>query len=160
MPFMRSGSVVVMGAITVAAVLSQQAMTRCSGCTLAAALLAGLVAFPRAVSAADTPWPGRPIRIVVAQAAGGPPDLIARFVSEPLGRALGTPVVVENRPGASGIIGVEHVARAAPDGHTLLIARSNCCRCTSWEGPVRGNSRQPRLVIFFTAMADSISSST
>ena len=111
-----------MGAITVAAVLGQQAMARSSLCTLAVALLASLVVSPGTVCAVDTPWPDRPIRIVVAQAAGGPPDLIARFVSEPLGRALGTPVVVDNRPGASGIIGVEHVARAAPDGHTLLIA--------------------------------------
>jgi tripartite-type tricarboxylate transporter receptor subunit TctC len=71
--------------------------------------------------AAEPAWPSRALRIVVAQAPGGPPDLIARFIAEPLGRALGMAVVVENRPGASGIIGVNAVAQAAPDGYTLLI---------------------------------------
>jgi len=70
----------------------------------------------------DAAWPSRPIRIVVAQAPGGPPDLIGRFVAERLTQALGSPVVVENRAGASGIVGVEHVARSAPDGYTLLVA--------------------------------------
>ncbi|MEO8136568.1 MAG: tripartite tricarboxylate transporter substrate-binding protein [Betaproteobacteria bacterium] len=71
--------------------------------------------------AAEDAWPTRPIRIIVAQAPAGPPDLVARFIAEPLGRALGVPVVVDNRPGASGIIGVTAGAQAAPDGHTLLI---------------------------------------
>ncbi len=73
------------------------------------------------VSATDTNWPTRALRIIVAQAVGGPPDLIARFVAEPLARALGVPVVVENRPGASGIIGVNAAAQAPHDGYTLLI---------------------------------------
>lgn len=67
-------------------------------------------------AAADGPWPSRTVRIIVAQAPGGPPDLIARLIAEPLGRALGVPVVVDNRPGASGIIGVDAAARATPDG--------------------------------------------
>ena len=71
--------------------------------------------------AADDPWPSRTVRIIVAQAPGGPPDLIARFLAETLGRVLGVPVVAENRPGASGIIGVNAAARATPDGYTLLI---------------------------------------
>ena len=73
---------------------------------------------PDDVSAA---WPTRPIRIVVPQAPGGPPDVIARYIAEPLGRAIGTTVVVDNRPGASGGIGLDHAARSAPDGHTLVI---------------------------------------
>jgi tripartite-type tricarboxylate transporter receptor subunit TctC len=67
------------------------------------------------------PWPARTVHIIVAQATGGPPDLIARFVAEPLSRALGVPVVVDNRPGASGIIGASAAAQATPDGYTLLI---------------------------------------
>jgi tripartite-type tricarboxylate transporter receptor subunit TctC len=66
-------------------------------------------------------WPVRAVRIVVPQAPGGPPDLIARFIAEPLGRAIGATVVVDNRPGASGSIGLDHAARSAPDGHTLAI---------------------------------------
>ena len=71
--------------------------------------------------AADAPWPARAVRIIVAQAPGGPPDLIARYVAEPLSRALGVPVVIDNRPGAAGIIGLGAAAQAAPDGYTLLI---------------------------------------
>jgi tripartite-type tricarboxylate transporter receptor subunit TctC len=71
--------------------------------------------------AADARWPARPLHIIVAQSPGGPPDLIARFIAEPLERALGVPVVVENRPGAAGIVGITAAAQAAPDGHTLVI---------------------------------------
>jgi tripartite-type tricarboxylate transporter receptor subunit TctC len=56
------------------------------------------------------------------QAPGGPPDLVARFIAEGLRRALGASVVVENRPGAGGIVGVDLVSHAAPDGNTLLLA--------------------------------------
>ena len=77
--------------------------------------LAGLV------SAEGASWPARPIRLVVAQAIGGPPDLIGRYLADRLGPALNTSVVVENRPGAGGIIGVDSVAHAAADGYTMLI---------------------------------------
>jgi tripartite-type tricarboxylate transporter receptor subunit TctC len=86
----------------------------------ACALLASAV--PATARAADVTWPSRPVRIIVAQAPGGPPDLIARYVAERLSRRLGSPVIVDNRPGASGIIGIAQAARAAPDGHTLVIA--------------------------------------
>ena len=77
--------------------------------------------FAHAALAAEAAWPARPVRIIVAQAPGGPPDLIGRYVAERLGRSLGTPVVVENRAGASGIIGIVEGARAQPDGHTLVV---------------------------------------
>lgn len=66
-------------------------------------------------------FPTRPIRIVVAFAAGGATDLIGRLIAERLSQSMGTPVLVENRSGANGNIGSEFVARADPDGHVLLL---------------------------------------
>jgi tripartite-type tricarboxylate transporter receptor subunit TctC len=66
-------------------------------------------------------WPTRPIRLIVPYGGGSAPDVIARVVAEELGPRLGQPIVVENRLGAGGKIGTEVVARAAPDGYTLLL---------------------------------------
>ncbi|MDB5379968.1 MAG: tripartite tricarboxylate transporter substrate binding protein [Rubritepida sp.] len=67
------------------------------------------------------PWPSRPVRIIVPLVPGGTTDVIARIIAEPLGRLLGQPVVVENRPGANGWIANEYVMRERPDGHTLIV---------------------------------------
>jgi len=86
---------------------------------LAVAGLAGTSAF-----AQDGAWPQRPVTLVVSAAAGGTTDLAARMISEPLAKALGQPVVVDNRPGGSGGIAAQVVARAKPDGYTLLVQYS------------------------------------
>ncbi|NGM23121.1 tripartite tricarboxylate transporter substrate binding protein [Roseomonas stagni] len=74
---------------------------------------------------AQTPWPSRPIRIVVPFPAGGGTDAVARALAERLAPRLGQAVIVENRAGSGGAIGSEAVARAAPDGHTLLMNGNN-----------------------------------
>ncbi|TFZ04806.1 Bug family tripartite tricarboxylate transporter substrate binding protein [Ramlibacter rhizophilus] len=66
-------------------------------------------------------WPSKPIRVVVNFPPGSSPDLLARAIATPLHQALGQPVVVENKAGASGIIGADQVAKATADGHTLLM---------------------------------------
>ena len=70
--------------------------------------------------AADT-YPVRPVRMIVPYATGGNADMQARYMAERLSEALGKQVVVDNRPGANGMIGMETVARSGPDGHTILL---------------------------------------
>lgn len=82
-------------------------------------LALALVSMPF-VARADT-YPSRTIRLVVPFAPGGPTDVMGRVIAGGLTNALGQPVVVENRPGGGGNVGVAHVARAAPDGYTLLV---------------------------------------
>jgi tripartite-type tricarboxylate transporter receptor subunit TctC len=85
------------------------------------ALMAALVAAP-AVTLAQSDFPNRPIRIVVPLAPGGTSDLLPRMVGEKLTQRWGQPVIIENKPGGALHLGTDAVARAAPDGYTLLLA--------------------------------------
>jgi tripartite-type tricarboxylate transporter receptor subunit TctC len=86
-------------------------------------LFAACVTASGAAHAAEN-WPSQPVRFIVPFPPGGPTDLMARLISEPLSKKLGTSVVVENRAGASGNIGSAAVAQAKPDGYTILLAAS------------------------------------
>ena len=83
----------------------------------AAALMLVVASVPAFAQA----WPNKSIRLVVAYAPGGVTDTVARLVAQPLSEALGQSIVVENKPGAAGMIGAEIVAGAPPDGYTLAM---------------------------------------
>ena len=88
-------------------------------------LFAAAVALAAHDATAQTTFPVRPVRMVVGFAPGGGTDIIARLVAQKLGERWGQAVMVDNRPGASGNIGAELVARSVPDGYTLLMAFSS-----------------------------------
>ena len=92
--------------------------------TAAAASLTTAV-MPQGGFAAETTWPTRPVRLIVPYAAGGGTDFFARLAGTAMSATLGQQIVVENRPGAGQQIGVNAVAKAAPDGYTLLMATSS-----------------------------------
>ncbi|WP_256988557.1 Bug family tripartite tricarboxylate transporter substrate binding protein [Bordetella genomosp. 9] len=83
--------------------------------------IAALLSIPCAASAADD-YPTMPIRLIVPYTAGGGVDLIARLMAERLHDTLGTSIIVENKPGASGMIGANYVSKAKPDGYTILLS--------------------------------------
>ena len=87
---------------------------------LCAVAINGAAVFP----ASSQTYPSRPIQVIVAYAAGGTGDIVARSISDRLGAVLGQSVVVENRAGASGSIGAHSVTTAAPDGYTLLVGQT------------------------------------
>ena len=89
---------------------------------LCAVVLAGLAAGPVANAlAAQVAYPERPVRLIIPQATGGGSDTIGRYITQKLGDALGQQFVVDNRPGAAGMLGAEIVKQATPDGYTMLL---------------------------------------
>ena len=89
--------------------------------TFTAAIVASAWAAASPAARAQPPWPSRPIKWVIPFPPGTSPDLIGRWLAEPLAGVLGQPVVVENRPGAGGNVGTGAVAKAAPDGYSFLF---------------------------------------
>ena len=92
--------------------------------TLIRHLLRVMMAFCVCTVHAQDAWPSRPIKIIVPVAAGGTVDIVARMLAQELSQSLGQSVVVENRPSAASLVGTQLVAKAAPDGYTLLAHSS------------------------------------
>lgn len=118
---------------------------RCATRYARAAMAACVVvcaAVPGHARAAEGGYPSRPVKIVVGFGPGSATDSLARLIAEPLSKAIGQPVVVENRPSAGATIGADVVARAAPDGYTLMLGASSAMVAAP-AGVVRGLSYDP-----------------
>ncbi|RYY92247.1 MAG: hypothetical protein EOO24_29505 [Comamonadaceae bacterium] len=89
------------------------------------ALVAGLALALGTGTALAQSWPTKPIRLVIPFPAGGSTDVVGRLVAEKVSQALGQPIVVDNRGGAGGTTGSDLVAKAPPDGYTLLLGTSS-----------------------------------
>jgi len=107
-----------------AAMNDRQANPRSAPCAGAAAAMIALALTPAAGSAATPDYPVRPIRLISPFAPGGGNDIISRTLGLAVSRDVGQSIVVDNRPGANTIIGMETVAKAAPDGYTLIMTSS------------------------------------
>src|SRR5690242_12942999 len=101
---------------------------RCS----ALGMVAFVLAFPHTTQAQGQPYPNRPIRMIAAQSAGSSLDTILRIVTLKMTDLLGQQIVIDNRGGAGGTIGVEIAARAAPDGYTLLAGATSSMVLSSY----------------------------
>src|SRR2546421_11453669 len=88
-------------------------------------LLCALLLVSAAADAAAQSWPSRPIKLIVPTGPGAATDVMARLLADGVSRTLGQPIVVENIPGASGILAHQSAARAVPDGYTLLFTNTS-----------------------------------
>src|SRR5262245_61728230 len=91
---------------------------------ICAALLVAAFTMTGALAQQQAPYPNRPVTWVVPFGAGGVTDNSARFVAKVLSEKIGQPIIVENKPGAGGIVGAEYVAQAKPDGYTMVYGSS------------------------------------
>jgi tripartite-type tricarboxylate transporter receptor subunit TctC len=125
--------------------------------TAVQAILAGFLAALAGVAEAQS-FPSKPIRILVPSPPGSSPDIRARQIGAHMAESLGQPVIVENRPGANGMIAAREAARAAPDGHTLFLALINnaigdalkpdpCCRLNQELVPISRFTMTPLVMV-------------
>jgi tripartite-type tricarboxylate transporter receptor subunit TctC len=104
---------------------------------LAATLGIVLIA-PSVVGAQDEPYPSRPVRLVVGAAPGGNPDVLGRLLAQKFLETLGQPFVIENMPGAGGVVAANVVVKAPPDGHLLMVGDSGALAISSALNPTLG----------------------
>jgi len=117
---------------------------------LALGLVLSLVLGLAPLAAAAQPYPAKPIRLVVGFAPGGAADTVARAMSDAMGKALGQGIVIDNKPGAGSSLAAEYVAKAAPDGYTVLIASPSSISVNPALNPKLGykfNDLQPVLKV-------------
>ncbi len=116
--------------------------------------LLGAIVLGAAPVALAQHYPSKPVRLISAFAPGGGTDILARSIATPVSDALGQPVVVDNRPGAGGTTGSELVARAAPDGYTIIIVASTYTATSAYEKPSFDpiNGIQPIILIGTTGL--------
>ena len=122
---------------------------------LAAAGLLAIAALP--VTAAEK-YPTRPIRMIAPFPPGGGTDILSRVIAVPIGERLGQPVIVDNRPGAGGVVGAEIVAHSTPDGYTLCIVSSSYAATAAYGNPTYDpvDGIQPIILIGTTGLVMSV----
>ncbi|MBB5214696.1 Bug family tripartite tricarboxylate transporter substrate binding protein [Parapusillimonas granuli] len=128
-------------------------------CLLLSLMAGATASMAPAAHSANLDYPTRPIRLVVPYAPGGTTDVLARLIATELGNKLGKSVIVENKPGASAIIGTKAVAEAAPDGYTLLLGVNTAISSNPLlfkKLPYRVEQLQPVALIAMTPMVISV----
>src|SRR5262245_452993 len=108
------------------------------------AMLASILCLAVGAAHAQDSFPVRPVKVIVPYAPGGAVDIVARIVTEQMRHALGQPFVIENKPGAFGILGLEELARAKADGYTLMFGNNNANVITPilYPGKMRINAEK------------------
>jgi len=101
--------------------IAKRAMALKTSAILALALVLGLAS---AATAQDDAWPTRPVRLIAASGPGGNPDVLARLLADKFSQAFGKPFIVENVPGAGGVVAANLIAKSPPDGHVLMFGDS------------------------------------
>jgi tripartite-type tricarboxylate transporter receptor subunit TctC len=115
--------------------------------------IGAIALFACSVGHAENNYPTRSVRIVVPVGPSGPSDTIARLIAEKLSQKLGQPFIVENQAGAANNIGIANVARAAPDGYTILLVSSNCTINPALFAKFRSDQRLEPVMIAATSPA-------